>query len=550
MNKVKNFEFSKIFLEGKRPYLWILGLGFFVYVRSLSFGFTYFDDNVLILDNLFFLKDINNFFKAFTIEVFHVLHSSAAYYRPLLTISYMFDALISGNNPFFYHLTNVLIHLSTSIFVFIFLNKLKIKRELSFLWAVVFAIHPVLVQAVVWLPGRNDSLLAFFVLPSFIFLISFFEKRKSYYLWLYLLFFALALFTKESSIFIPVLVLFYGLLLSDKRNLFVNILPILFLGWIVIFSVWFYLRSIALLSSPVPYSILGSIKSIFDNLEAIILYIGKVILPFNLSVLPTLQDSTLVYGFISLVLILVLFIFSKKKNYSLITFGLLWFLIFLLPSFIRPSGYVPDFLEHRIYLPLVGIFVIFSNLSFFERIDFSKPAVSGGFILIVVVLSVLNIWHSNKFKDKISFWTSAVKTSPSHPLAHKNLGAMYYLDHEYDKAKQEFLKAVEINFEEPMIHNNLGLIYMRENNFDKAKEEFELELKINPNYDNALFNLGLLYWGQNEKQKAAEMWLKTVLINPDHKDALKGLAVYYGEIGDREKSDYYLYQAKLRGAEF
>jgi hypothetical protein len=196
MNKVKNFEFSKIFLEGKRPYLWILGLGFFVYVRSLPFGFTYFDDNVLILDNLFFLKDINNFFKAFTFDVFFVLHSFAAYYRPLLTISYMFDALISGNNPFFYHLTNVLIHLPTSIFVFIFLNKLKIKRELSFLWAVVFAIHPVLVQAVVWLPGRNDSLLAFFVLPSFIFLISFFEKRKSYYLWLYLLFFALALFTK------------------------------------------------------------------------------------------------------------------------------------------------------------------------------------------------------------------------------------------------------------------------------------------------------------------------------------------------------------------
>lgn len=194
MNKFKNFEFSKIFLEGKRPYLWILGLGFFVYVRSLSFGFTYFDDNVLILDNLFFLKDINNFFKAFTIEVFHVLHSSAAYYRPLLTISYMFDALISGNNPFFYHLTNVLIHLSTSIFVFIFLNKLKIKRELSFLWAVVFAIHPVLVQAVAWLPGRNDSLLAFFVLPSFIFLISFFEKEKVtiygfifyFLLWLYL----------------------------------------------------------------------------------------------------------------------------------------------------------------------------------------------------------------------------------------------------------------------------------------------------------------------------------------------------------------------------
>lgn len=550
MNKLKKFDFKSFFLSGKRPYIFILSFGFLVYVRSLSFGFTYFDDNVLILDNLFFLRNINNFFKAFAIEVFHILHSSAAYYRPLLTISYMFDALISGNNPFFYHLTNLLIHLLNSVLVFIFLNKLKIKKDISFFWSVIFAVHPVLVQAVVWLPGRNDSLLTLFVLSAFIFLIDFFEKRRGIYLWYFFFSFALALFTKESSVFISFLVLFYGFFIFRERKSFIKILPVLFVVWAIVFFVWFYLRSLALLNNPVPYSISGSFKSVFDNFQAVILYLGKILLPFNLSVLPTLQDSTLISGFISLVLVLTLLIFSRNKNYSLIIFGLLWFFTFLLPSFIRPSGYVPDFLEHRIYLPLVGIFIVFSEFSLVKKIDFEKYLPVFVFLLVVLSFSFLNLLHSSKFKDRISFWSSAVKTSPSHPLAHKNLGAMYYLDGRYNEAKEEFLKAAKINFEEPMIHNNLGLIYMRENNLEKAKEEFELELKINPNYDNALFNLGLLYWNQGDKQKAAEMWLKAVAVNPDHKDALKGLSVYYGEIGDREKANYYLYQAKLRGVDF
>lgn len=91
-------------------------------------------------------------------------------------------------NPFFYHLTNLLIHLANSILVFIFLGRLKVSKEISFFFSVVFAVHPVLAQAVVWLAGRKDSLLNFFVLFSFIFLIDFLEKRKVVYLWFYLSF--------------------------------------------------------------------------------------------------------------------------------------------------------------------------------------------------------------------------------------------------------------------------------------------------------------------------------------------------------------------------
>ena len=91
IQKTNNW-FNDLFLVGKRPYLWISLLGLLVYIRSLSFGYTYLDDHVLILENLFFLRDPGNIVKTFTQEVFHILHSSAAYYRPMLTISFMFDS--------------------------------------------------------------------------------------------------------------------------------------------------------------------------------------------------------------------------------------------------------------------------------------------------------------------------------------------------------------------------------------------------------------------------------------------------------------------------
>lgn len=132
MIKKKIYNLNSCFLEGKRPYFWIIFVVFLIYGRSLFFEFSYFDDNVLILDNLFFLRRVSNVFKSFTMEVFHILHSSAAYYRPILTVSYIFDALISGSNPFGYHLTGLIIHILVSFSLFYFLLTLGFRKEFSF----------------------------------------------------------------------------------------------------------------------------------------------------------------------------------------------------------------------------------------------------------------------------------------------------------------------------------------------------------------------------------------------------------------------------------
>jgi Tfp pilus assembly protein PilF len=212
---------------------------------------------------------------------------------------------------------------------------------------------------------------------------------------------------------------------------------------------------------------------------------------------------------------------------------------------------VADFLEHRIYVPLMGLLIVFSEISFVKNLDLNKKLTKTVLLAIFVLLVVINFIHNNNFKDKIAFWENAVKYSPSHPLSHKNLGAMYYLDGNLGAAKIEFEKSVAINPTEAMIHNNLGLIYYREGNYEKAEEEYFRELELYPNYDNAYMNLGLLYYQEGDKDKAAEMWFKTIQVNPDHKDALKSLTIYYSQDKkDQAKANYYYQEAVKRGVKF
>ncbi len=528
-----------------KHYFFIALLGFLIYFPTLFFNFTYFDDHVLILNNRFFLNNLSNILPAFKQDVFHILHGSAAYYRPILTISFILDAQLGGVNPFFYHLTNVAIHLIASCLVYLFLCRLDYRKTLSFIFALIFSVHPVLTQAVSWIPGRNDSLLTLFILASFIFLIDFINQNKWPQLVLHLLFFALALFTKETAVILMPVAVIYLLLIKKTRP---TNLTILGLFWLLISVIWFLLRKNALEANPIDMNFYNSLKWILFNLPALIIYLGKLLFPVNLSVLPIWQDSVKIYGIITLVMVASLLFFSLKKKYNFIIFGLSWFLLFLLPAFIRPNTVmVADFCDHRVYLPVIGFIILLLEIDFIKNLDIKKRPNLLIVILILVILLTFTLFHMENFKNGLSFWTNAARTSPHSTLAHRNLGAMYYLGGFLNEAEAEYKKSLELNPKEQMAHNNLGLIYASRGRFKEAEEEYKKEFEVNPLYDDAIFNLGLLYYKEGKFNQAEYLWKKTIEINPDYLDAYYNLANYYNQQKNYAPAVYYLDQLKRKG---
>lgn len=346
-------------------------------------------------------------------------------------------------------------------------------------------------------------------------------------------FFVLALFTKETALVLPVLCLLY---MKAHGRTEKNTLMPLGAGWVFAFLLWLPLRHMAL-QNPISLSALETGFSVIKNMPATIQLLGKALLPFNVSVLPILQDTTFVFGFLSVAIIAALFaphvIHRRARGNELFMaqFGLAWFALFLWPSFIRTDLANPaDFIEHRLYVPIIGLLISAAESQIIRYIEnrYRNWFLFSGVLMISLFFGI-NFAHQDNFADKMAFWRNAARNSPHSSLAQKNLGAMYYLEKNYSLAEEYSKKALAINPYETMAHNNLGLIYASYGQFERAHEEYLKELSFNYSYDSAHYNLGLLYYQMGYTDDAKKHWEKTLEINPGYADAAQMLGILNAE---------------------
>lgn len=501
------------------PYLIFFILIFGVYGQSLTFGYSYFDDQHLILNNADILSRAS-IQEIFLNDVFFSVDKF--YYRPFLTWSLVLDWHLGAGNIYFFHLSNIIYHFLASSLLFILLKLSKVSRDKAFILTLFFAAHPALTQAVAWVPGRNDSLLAIFVFASLIFFSQWLKSEKNKYLILLWLSFLLALFTKEVAIFLPFLALAWALVFEIK-NISRSKVLLASTGVLVVIFIWYLARNLALGKA------LGTslLSSVFDNLLTPFLFLEKIFLPFNLSVYPTLTDANYWLNFIIFIIILLLIYRSGFKSWPQFIFSLLWFYLILLFSSLRPDGEeARNLMEHRLYLPMFGILILLAQLKLPKFIRFRGVTIG----VLLLFFSFLSIQHSLHFKSSFSFWHQAIASSPNSALAHRNLGAMYYLDGNLDEAESLFKKSLQINPLEPMANNNLAAIYLDRNELELAEEHLEAELAINPRYDLALFNLGNLHYQRENYSQAVFYWEKTLSVNPRHHQAAAILNNIYSSL--------------------
>ncbi len=492
-------------LGGARPYLLIILIGLLLYAGASFFGLSYLDDNVLILDNHEFISKLSNITEAFRQSVFHVLGEYDAAYRPLLTASFIIDAHFDKYLGLGYHFTNIIFHIITSCLAFLLFLKLKYPRSLAFFIALIFTVHPVLTQAVAWIPGRNDSLLAIFALMSFISLIKFLASRRWRYCAAHIFFLMLALFTKESAIALIIVSGCYCVIIPDKIKS-LRIWTALSVGWIFTLTIWFILRGFALTHNPVILCGSAIARDLTLSTPAILIYLGKVIFPFNLSIIPTIEDSTLVYGMVAAVLIVSGLALSKAKRNRFVIFGAIWFIAFLLPTFIQPiSGESAIFMESRIYLPILGIFIILGEIDFIKALSLKDIRQSGFVAMITVALFYISMAYANHFQNAVTFWEYAVKGSPHSSVAQYNLGWIYGAQGRDRDAEAKYKKALELNPHQRYAHNSLGCIYEYRGLPNQAESEYVKEIEIAPYYESAYMNLANLYMRRGKQKEAKEL---------------------------------------------
>jgi tetratricopeptide (TPR) repeat protein len=524
-------------LHGGYPLLWITILGMLLYGQSIGFGYSYLDDTNLILNQLNNLGQLSYIPQAFKEDVFHSPGGQGYYYRPILTVSFVLDAVVGNGSLAMFRFSNILFHILATWLLFLCLAALKYDRIKSFLISLLFLVHPLLTQAVAWVPGRNDILLAVFIFGAFYAFIRYLETRKWQHLLVHTALWFLALLTKETALILPFL-LFPAALLIFHAPFRKIAAPSSI--WALLALVWFAIRASVL--GGTPYQASDYISSLLRNLPAVIPFLGKSFFPVGLSVFPVFSDMTLstILGIVAIMLMVFLLIISKPRRWVFFLFGIAWFLMFLVPTFIKHTT-TADLTEHRGYLPLAGILIFLIESGPVKNLDLGRriSRISAG--VLILLSAALTVIHLQSFKDRFAFWHNAVETSPSHAYNYNTLGAMYLLDNDLDQGYKYISKSLSINPDEPQANSNFGMINMRKGNLDEAEKFYKKEIAVNPLFDIVHYNYGILLYNQGKTDSALLMWEKTIEINPAYADAYQALMEVYrsqGKVDDYNRIGY------------
>ena len=458
----------------------------------VGFGFTSLDDLTLIASDQAFLTSAGVWWRAFARSYFYAVEAAHSYFRPVVTLSYALDARLFGAAAGGYHATNVLLHLGASWLVWGLFCRAKLSGAVATVASVLFAVHPVVVPAVAWIPGRNDSLLAVLSLSS---ILAYGEARAgaraARWRALHLATFALAMFTKETAVVVPLLALAWGRCLpqdeSSARQRCWRVAAHA-LGWASVIALFFAARHQAL---PGPWTPSLDVAAALRRAPLLVASAGKLLFPVNLAPIATLEDTTLWPGALSLALAasLIALVVRRggKPRTAVLVFGGALCVLPLVPTLFVGGSLA---LENRLYLPTAGALLVVAELLDHARIE--RALFLAFACVTAAAFAALTFGGASAYRDPLSFGKAAVAGAPRSALARFTLGQARQLRGDLDAAMGDYATALAIDPREPIVRNNIAVVHMRRGDWARAEAALLAELAVNPGYGAALQNLAIV----------------------------------------------------------
>ena len=407
-----------------------------VYLNSLSNPFVP-DDRGIIFKNFRAFADWRST-DLFGRSLFAREPSESTYFRPLTLLTFGLNYSFAKGSPAGYRIVNISLHLLVVSLTFLLLSGLTSTWVAAFS-SLLFALHPVHVQAVSYISSRSDPLYSALALFS---LILWHKGNRAHgahrhlYLLSALAAFFIGLFAKETMVVVPLLALAMDIVFRDSGSWQQKIKDNLFwyVGFLLLFALYFSIRLAEGFPLITEYGRkvtseleggLGSRLLLAPKLFA--LYIGLAFYPAQLHLFRIVPppraffELEVITGFL-LVGMSVLMIRLFWKSQHEISFGMLWFLISILPvlNLIRLNA---DMMEHWLYLPLIGlVLALVSGIKSLAEQVGERRGASIGLILLALLLSARTYTRNAEWGDLVKVFSQNISAYPTHPTAWVWLG--------------------------------------------------------------------------------------------------------------------------------
>lgn len=399
-----------------------------------------------------------------------------AHYVPLTLLSLALDYHWWALDPLGYHLTNVLLHALTAVLVYGFLSRLFRSAAAPLVAALIFALHPVQMEAVTVAIQRKTVLSGALFFVALIGYQRWCESHQRRWYVAALVAFAAAALAKPSVVTLPFVFMLYDYAFVDGRVRLADKLPFIALSVPIMLAAVAAHAQIDALHAPHGGTWLAHLLMVSRvTLE----YVTAMVVPLNLSPIyyypREMAHAPLNFVALAVIACACGAVVWHRRRCPWVFFGLAWFIVVLAPE----SNLVPLAqlrADRFLYLPVLTVAIAVAVLV--ERLS-ARVFVMGSYGLIAV-LAILTYTSAGVWHDDVRAWRRVVERHPWCGTAVHMLGVAYADAEQPTQAFAAWTEAVRLNPDLADPHLYLARWYVTRGEPEVAGLEVDRYLALAP----------------------------------------------------------------------
>jgi tetratricopeptide (TPR) repeat protein len=521
------------------------------YLNTLRNGFVS-DDVMQVLENPF-LRSFRLLPKIFATQATSYIPGMPNFYRPLMNVGYLLCYQVFGPDPAAFHFVNIVFNAVVVASVFLFTKRMFQDRNLAFIAAALFAIHPIHSEAVAWVGALPDLQLSFFYLLTFWLFLDVARPGGGFSYSAQLAMagaFILTIFSKEQAITLPVVATLYEHFYRPGREETRPAQKVARYAVLWLLTAGYLLFRVCVLKglSSGASHLITWYQTFLSAFALLGQYLGEFLWPVKLRIfcpfhVPfSLANGAVAGGVVASAGFCALFFFLWRHAKPL-SFGLVWTLLTLAP--VLNARWMPPaaFEERYFYLPSVGLcWVAGWGLLRLQTWASARSAIwtkalAIGFGILVTLSVVRIITRNRVWRDNFTLLTKTLAFCPDAYYTRRDLGRLYFEKGDLGSAEREWREAYNTAPGWSMNSGDLGLLYLKKRQYPEAFAYLRKALELDPDNAPAHLYLGVAYMETHSLQLAEPELRRAVSLLVVSDEARNALGKVYMEEGRRAEAE-------------